>query len=170
MHALLHSVPSALQQVTTNPCLHWRLLDTLRQVWVSLLWGHCSFLLGPGVHTILFVPSKSLFSQSCVISGRSMVGLMAASTTWCSQIIITKLKIINEEQATKWRKKHCINEVINWYNIFDTFLKSVLSKIVLSVLRDMGEEGEIARGEAKARQGNGRWPHPWRLSGSLGLI
>ena len=26
------------------------------QVWVSLLWGHCSFLLGPGVHEILFVP------------------------------------------------------------------------------------------------------------------
>ena len=23
--------------------------------------GHCSFLLGPGVHKVLFVPSKSLF-------------------------------------------------------------------------------------------------------------
>ena len=31
----------------------------------SLLWGHCSFLLGPGVHRVLFVPSKSLFLQSC---------------------------------------------------------------------------------------------------------
>ena len=38
-----------------------RLLDTPRQVWVSLLWGHCSFLLGPGAHKVLFVPSKSLF-------------------------------------------------------------------------------------------------------------
>ena len=47
---------------------------TLRQVWVSLLWGHCSFLLGPGVHKVLFVPSKSLFPQSCVSSGSSMVG------------------------------------------------------------------------------------------------
>ena len=28
--------------------------------------GHCSFLLGPGVHKALFVPSKSLFPQSCV--------------------------------------------------------------------------------------------------------
>ena len=27
-------------------------------VWSSLLWGHCSFLLGHGVHKILFVPSK----------------------------------------------------------------------------------------------------------------
>ena len=37
------------------------LLETHRQVWVSLLWGHYSFLLGPGVHMVLFVPSKSLF-------------------------------------------------------------------------------------------------------------
>ncbi|KAB0353588.1 hypothetical protein FD755_023712, partial [Muntiacus reevesi] len=35
-------------------------LDTHRQVWLSLLWGHCSFLLGHGVHKVLFVPSKSL--------------------------------------------------------------------------------------------------------------
>ena len=39
-----------------------------RQVWVNLLWGHCSILLGPGTHKVLFVPSKSLFSQSCIIS------------------------------------------------------------------------------------------------------
>ena len=35
-------------------------MDTHRQVWVSLLWGHCSFLLGPSVHKVLFVPSKSV--------------------------------------------------------------------------------------------------------------
>ena len=45
---------------------------------VSPLWGHCSFLLGPGAHKVLFVPSKSLFPQSC--SGSSMVGLMATSS------------------------------------------------------------------------------------------
>ena len=54
-----------LQQATANPCLCWRLLDTHRQVWVSFFSGHCSFLLGPGAHKILFVPSKSLFPQSC---------------------------------------------------------------------------------------------------------
>ena len=43
-------------------------LHTHRQVWVSLLWGRCSFLLAPGAHKISFVPSKSLFPQSC---GRS---------------------------------------------------------------------------------------------------
>ena len=51
------------------------------QVWVSLLRSHCSFLLGPGVHKVLFVPSKSLFPQSCVSSGGSMMGLMATSST-----------------------------------------------------------------------------------------
>ena len=50
------------------------------QAWVSLLWGHCSFLLGPDVHKVLFVPSKSLFSHSCISSGGSMVGLMETSS------------------------------------------------------------------------------------------
>ena len=75
MHALLHSVPPTLQQATADPHLCQRLLDTHRQVWVSLLWGHCSFLLGPDTHKVLFVPSKSLFPQSRVSSGGSMVGL-----------------------------------------------------------------------------------------------
>ena len=35
----------------------------------------CSFLLGPGVHKVLFVPSKSLFPQSCVSFGGTMVRL-----------------------------------------------------------------------------------------------
>ena len=32
------------------------------------LWGHFSFLLGPGAHKVSFVPSKTLFPQSCVSS------------------------------------------------------------------------------------------------------
>ena len=39
--------------------------NTHRQVCLSLLWGHCSFLLDPGVLKALFVPSKTLFPQSC---------------------------------------------------------------------------------------------------------
>ena len=73
MHTLLYSVPPALQQATTNPHLCQRLLDTHRQVWISLLWGPCSFFLGPGAQ-------KSLFPQSCVSSGSSMVGLMVTSS------------------------------------------------------------------------------------------
>ena len=41
-----------------------------------------SLLLSPGfgLHKVLFVPSKSLFIQSCVSSGSSMVGLMVTSS------------------------------------------------------------------------------------------
>ena len=67
-------------QATTNPHLCLRLLDTHRWVWVSLLCGRCSFFLGLGAHKVLFVPSKSLFLQSCVRSGCSMVGLMVTSS------------------------------------------------------------------------------------------
>ena len=80
MHALRHWVPPTLQQATVDPRLCQRLLDTHRQVWVSLLWGHCSFLLGPGLHKVLSVSSKSLFPQSCVSSGDSMLGLMETSS------------------------------------------------------------------------------------------
>ena len=56
------------------------ILDTHGQVWVCLLWGHCSFLLDPGAYNLLFVPSKSLFPQPCVSSGSLMVGLMVTSS------------------------------------------------------------------------------------------
>ena len=36
--------------------------------------GHCSFLLDPGAHKVLFMPSKSLFPQSCVSSDSPMWG------------------------------------------------------------------------------------------------
>ena len=43
------------------------------------LWGHRSFLLGPGVHKVLFVPSNSQFPQSYGSSGSSRVWLMVIS-------------------------------------------------------------------------------------------
>ena len=45
-----------------------------------------SFFLGPGVHKVLFMPSKSLFPQSCVSSGGCMVGLMAIYSKWAYAI------------------------------------------------------------------------------------
>ena len=78
MQVLLYSVLPTLHQATTNPHLPQRLLDTHEQVWVSVLWGHCCFLLGPDECKVLFVPFKSLFSQPCVSSGGSIVGLMAS--------------------------------------------------------------------------------------------
>ena len=80
MHALLHSVPPTLQQATNDPCLHRRLLDSPGQVWVSVLWGPCSFLLGPVAHKVLSVPPKSLFPQFCVSSAGSVVGLIVISS------------------------------------------------------------------------------------------
>ena len=77
---LVPSVSPTLQQATADPCHCWRLLDTHGQVWVSLLWGHCPFLLGPAAHKVMFVPFQSLFPQSCVNSGGSMVGLMVTSS------------------------------------------------------------------------------------------
>ena len=63
-HAL-YSVPLTLQRATVDSHLCWRLLDTHRHVWLSLLCGHCSFLLDPGAHKVLSVHSKSLCPQSC---------------------------------------------------------------------------------------------------------
>ena len=60
MEALLHSVPPALQQATTKPCLCWRLLDTHRQAWVRLLWRHCSFLLGLGAQGSVYAFEESI--------------------------------------------------------------------------------------------------------------
>ena len=79
MHALLHSVPPALQSATADLWLHWRLLHTHGQVWVNIV-GSLLFLLGASAHKVLFVPFKSLFSQSCESSGGSMVGLMVTSS------------------------------------------------------------------------------------------
>ena len=76
----LQSVPPTIEQAIADPRLHRRLLDTHGCVCYSLLWGHCSFLLSPGVHKVLFVPSQSLSPQSCVSSGASTVELMATSS------------------------------------------------------------------------------------------
>ena len=56
-------------QATADLRLLQRLLDSHREVWLRLFWGHWSFLLGPGAHKVLFVPSKSLFPQSFENSG-----------------------------------------------------------------------------------------------------
>ena len=54
-----------LQQATAKPRLCQRLLDTHGQVWVSFLWDPCSFLLDPGAHKVLFMPSKSVSPVPC---------------------------------------------------------------------------------------------------------
>ena len=51
--------------------------------WVILLWGPSSIFLGPGADKVLFVPSKSLFPQSCVSSGGSAAATAAKSLQSC---------------------------------------------------------------------------------------
>ena len=64
MPGLLYSVPLTPRKATIYPCLQWRLLDTHRQVWLSLLWGHCSSL------------------WVCLLGG-SMVGLTSQASQVC---------------------------------------------------------------------------------------
>ena len=67
MHALLHSVPLALQQATTNPCFLWRLLDTHRQFWVCPHSLVESLLLSPGSWCTRFClcPPRVCFPVLC---------------------------------------------------------------------------------------------------------
>ena len=55
--------PLTPQQATVDPCLRQSLLDTHRQVRLSLLWGHCSYCLAPRTHKVLSVPSKILLEE-----------------------------------------------------------------------------------------------------------
>ena len=61
---LLLPVSLSLQWATATPHLCRRASNTSRYVWFSLLWGHCSFPLGPDAHTTLCVPPKSRVSVS----------------------------------------------------------------------------------------------------------
>ena len=68
-----------LQQATSYPRLHQRLLDTHGQAWVSLLWGHCSFWVLVYTMFCLYPPGVC-FPPSCVSSGGSMLRLMLTSS------------------------------------------------------------------------------------------
>ena len=60
MPGLLSPVPLTLRQATVDPHLHQTPKHSLASLAQSL--GFLPFLLGPGVHKVLFVPSKCPFS------------------------------------------------------------------------------------------------------------
>ena len=60
-------------------CQVWGLILNEISPLLSSCWGF-SFVLCSGVHKFLFVAPKSLFPQSCVNSGSSIVGLMETSS------------------------------------------------------------------------------------------
>jgi len=72
-------VPPSPWWATVNPHLPRWPSNTSRWIWFCLLWGHCSFTLGLGACTILFVPSNSGidFPQSC--------GNLVIKSHWPSQ-------------------------------------------------------------------------------------
>ena len=78
---LLLSMPLSLQEATADPQLHRRSSNTHRQVWLSILWGHCSFPLSPGVCKILFVLSKRI-PMSTVNDFKSHV-ILVFGETYC---------------------------------------------------------------------------------------
>ena len=124
MLALLHSVPLTLQQATAHPCLRQRLLETHRQVWVSLLWGHCSFLLGPGAQGSVCALQESI-SQSCVSSGSSTVGLMATSSKRAYAIpksAVHRAPVPVAEKQISISKTKIDVLVTNWTGISLTYL------------------------------------------------
>ena len=57
---LLQPEPLSPQQVTADPCLCWRHLNTQRQIWFSLLWRSLLLSLGPGEHKALLEPSENI--------------------------------------------------------------------------------------------------------------
>ena len=81
MQALLHYMPPTLQWAkTADSGLCWRLLDTHRQVWVSLLWGPCSFPWVLVYTRFCLCPPRVCFPKSCVSSCGSFVGLLGTSS------------------------------------------------------------------------------------------
>ena len=53
-------VPLPLQEAIADLRLHRRSSNIHRQVWLSILWGPCSFPLSPGVHKLLFMLSERI--------------------------------------------------------------------------------------------------------------
>ena len=92
MHTLPHPVPPTLQQATTDPRFCCRFLDTHGQVWVSLLWGHCSFLLGPGAQGFVCALQESVSPVLCKlwwlyggVNGNLLQGGLCQTQVYCTQ-------------------------------------------------------------------------------------
>ena len=74
------------------------LLGTPGHSQASLLWGHCSFLLGPGARDSV-VPSMSLFPSPMLSSGSSIVGLIMTSSKRTHAIPTPRAPILVENHC-----------------------------------------------------------------------
>ena len=100
-----------------HPCLCWRLLDTPRQVWVSLFWDHCSFSLDPSWCTQDSVCAlQESISQACVGSGSSVVGLTATSSKRaipCPSLLHPGPPFLWQSTADLYLHRRCSNTVLS---------------------------------------------------------
>ena len=109
-----HHQPTPLPETPGHP----------QAIWGSLLWGHCSFLLGPGAQGSVCALQESI-SQSCVSSGSSMVRLMATSSK--RTYVIPKSAVhrapvpVAEKQISISKTKIDVL-VTNWTGISPTYL------------------------------------------------
>ena len=89
--SLLYPEPLTLQQATTNPYPRWRPPDTHRQVWASLLWGPCSYLLGPGAKGSVCALQESVSPVLCkfwlygVVNGNLLQEGLCHTQIYCTQ-------------------------------------------------------------------------------------
>ena len=92
---MMHCCTQCPRPCSRPPPIHASAGDswtTHRQGWVSLLWGHCYFLLSPGAHKVFFVPSKSLFPQwwvslvaLCGVNGDLLQERLCHTQVCCTQ-------------------------------------------------------------------------------------
>ena len=85
----------------------------------SVSCGVTALLLGPSVHKVLFVSSKSLFSESCVSSGSSMVGLMETSSKRAYTIprsTAPRAHALKQSTADPYLHRRHSNTVLAWYS------------------------------------------------------
>ena len=87
------SVPLIQWQATINPCICQRLPNTHKQIWLSLLCGHCYFLLGPYAHKV------------CLFVCFSPTRVSVSPVLWklCNQIPLTfKVRFPEDSQSFCW--------------------------------------------------------------------
>ena len=86
-------------RATADSFPHRRPSDTQRQVWLSLLWGSLLLSLSPGVHKVLFVPSKSLWW----VWGLILNVIWPLLLSRCDfSFAIQKMKIMASGPITSW--------------------------------------------------------------------
>ena len=96
-NTVVFSAPTPWQP-TVNPCLHQRLLNTHKQVWLSLLWGHYYCHLGPGVHKLFWCLPRVCFPR---VLGDALYG---------SYVSLVNFKVLQRKGMQFYVNK----EILSW--------------------------------------------------------